>query len=126
MSKHTESQIIDIEERLRQAMLNSDVNELDILISPKLIFTSYSGQIVSKQQDLDMHRSGKIKIGSIAPSEQQIQLEEGFSVVSVKMHISGSYDGTEIEADFRFTRVWAISITGSLQIVAGHVGIVSV
>ena len=126
MSKHTESQIIDIEERLRQAMLNSDVNELDILISPKLIFTSYSGQIVSKQQDLDMHRSGKIKIGSIAPSEQQIQLEEGFSVVSVKMHISGSYDGTEIEADFRFTRVWAISITGSQQIVAGHVGIVSV
>lgn len=125
MSKHTESQIIEIEERLRQAMLNSDVDELDALIAPELIFTSYLGQLVSKQQDLDMHRSGRIEIESIAPSERQIQLNEGFSVVSVKMHMSSSYEGTEMEGNFRFTRVWSLSSAGSLQIVAGHVGIVA-
>jgi hypothetical protein len=69
MSKHTESQIIEIEERLRQAMLKSDVAELDALIAPELIFTSYLGQLTTKQEDLDMHRSGRIKIGSITPSE---------------------------------------------------------
>ncbi len=52
MSKHSKSEIIEIEERLRKAMLNSDVAELDTLIAPELIFTSYLGQLVSKQQDL--------------------------------------------------------------------------
>ena len=46
MNKHSESQIIAIEERLRQAMLNSDVVELDALIAPDLIFTSYLGHLV--------------------------------------------------------------------------------
>jgi len=59
MSKHSELQIIEIEERLRQAMLNSDVAELDALIAPELIFTSYLGQLVSKQQDLAIHQSGR-------------------------------------------------------------------
>jgi Domain of unknown function (DUF4440) len=125
MSKHSESQIIEIEERLRQAMLNSDVAELDALIAPELLFTSYLGQLVSKQQDLAMHQSGTIKIGSITPSERHIQLNEGFSVVSVKMHILGSYEGIENEGFFRFTRIWAVSSVGSLQIIAGHVSVVS-
>ncbi|NJK69376.1 MAG: nuclear transport factor 2 family protein [Microcoleus sp. CSU_2_2] len=125
MSKHSESQILEIEERLRQAMLNSDVAELDALIAPELIFTSYLGQLVSKQQDLAIHQSGTLNCRALTPSERHIQLNEGFSVVSVKMHILGSYEGTEIDEHYRFTRVWSVSSTGSLQIVAGHVGMVS-
>jgi Domain of unknown function (DUF4440) len=125
MSKHSEEQIVEIEERLRQAMLKSDVAELDALIAPELIFTSYLGQLVSKQQDLAIHQSGILKFRALTLSEQHIQLNEGFSVVSVKMHILGSYEGTEVDQPFRFTRVWSVSSTGSLQIVAGHVGVVS-
>lgn len=125
MIKHSESQIIEIEERLRQAMLNSDVAELDALIAPELIFTSYLGQLVSKQQDLALHQSGTLKFRALTPSEQHIQLNEGFSVVSVLMHILSSYEGTEIDQNFRFTRIWSVSSTGSLQIVAGHVSVVS-
>lgn len=125
MSKHSESQIIEIEERLRQAMLNSDVAELDALIAPELIFTSYVGQLVSKQQDLAIHQSGTLKFRALTPSERHIQLNEGFSVVSVQMHMLGSYEGTEIDRHFRFTRVWSVSSAGSLQIIAGHVGVVS-
>ncbi|AFY95052.1 nuclear transport factor 2 family protein [Chamaesiphon minutus] len=125
MSKHTELQIIEIEERLRQAMLKSDLAELDALIAPELIFTGYLGQLVSKEQDLDMHRSGAIAIQSIMPSERQIQLNDGFSIVSVRMYMSSSYQGTQMEGNFRFTRVWAVSSVGLLQIVAGHVGMVA-
>jgi hypothetical protein len=124
MSKHTESQITEIEERLRQAMLKSDVGELDALIAPELIFTSYLGQLVTKEQDLAIHQSGILNFRELIPSEQHIQLNEGFSVVSVKMHILGSYEGAEVDQYYRFTRIWAISTTGSLQIVAGHVGAV--
>lgn len=125
MSKHSELQIIEVEERLRQAMLKSDVAELDALIAPELIFTSFTGQLVSKQEDIDIHRSGILDFRELTPSERQIQVNEGFSVVSVKIHIVGSYAGDEVDQNFRFTRVWAVSSAGTLQIVAGHVGMVA-
>jgi hypothetical protein len=125
MSKYSELQIIEIEERLRQAMLNSDVAELESLIAPELIFTSYLGQLVSKQQDLALHQSGMLKFSALMPSEQYIQCNEGFSVVSVKMHILGSFEEAKIDQHYRFTRVWSVSSTGSLQVIAGHVSIVS-
>ena len=120
MSDNLQSQIIELEERLRHAMLYSNVAELDALIAPELLFKSHLGQIFSKQEDLDAHRSGKFKFTEITPSNRKIQLNDEFTVVSVLMHIVGSYDGTPVEQDLRFTRVWAVSTTGSIQIIAGH------
>jgi hypothetical protein len=125
MTQYSELQIVGMEERLRQAMLKSDVAELDALIAPELIFTSYLGQLVSKEEDLAIHRSGVLDFRSLTPSDRHIQCNEGFSVVSVHMHIVGSYAGAEVDQNFRFTRVWALSSVKSLQIVAGHVGMVS-
>ena len=125
MSKHSKSQITELEERLRQAMLKSDVAELDALISSELLFTSHLGQLISKEQDLTMHRSGTLKLIELTPSDQYIQLNEGFSVVSVQMHLLGSYAGTAIDEHIRYTRVWSLSSAGLLQIVAGHASVVS-
>lgn len=120
MSDNLQSQIVELEERLRQAMLHSNIAELDTLITPELLFTNHLGQIFSKQEDLDAHRSGKFKFTEITPSERRIQLNDGFTVVSVLVHIIGSYEGKLVEQDIRFTRVWAISTNGSIQIIAGH------
>jgi hypothetical protein len=125
MNDNLQPQIIELEEQLRQAMLHSNVAELDNLIAPELLFTNHLGQIFSKQEDLDAHRSGKFKFAEITPSNRQIQLNPGFTVVSVLMHIVGSYDGTPVEQDIRFTRVWAISTADSIQIIAGHTSAIS-
>ena len=106
-------------------MLKSDVAELDALIAPELIFTSHLGQLVSKEQDLAMHRSGTLKLTELTPSDQHIQLNEGFSVVSVQMRLLGSYAGAAIDQHIRYTRIWSVSAAGSLQIVAGHASVVS-
>jgi hypothetical protein len=116
----TQAQIIELEERLRQAMLHSDVVELDALIAPELLFTNHLGQVFSKGDDLDAHRTGQFKFTELTPSERQIQLNDGFTVVSVLMHIVGSYEGTPVEQNIRFTRIWAISTSNSIQIIAGH------
>jgi Domain of unknown function (DUF4440) len=125
MNDNLQSQIIELEEQLRQAMLHSNVAELDNLIAPELLFTNHLGQIFSKQEDLDAHRSGKFKFTEITPSDRHIQINPGFTVVSVLMHIVGSYDGTPVEQDIRFTRVWAISTADSIQIIAGHTSAIS-
>jgi ketosteroid isomerase-like protein len=116
----TQDRVTELEERLRQAMLRSDVIELDALIAPELLFTNHLGQVVSKDADLDAHRSGRFKFIEITLSDRQIQVNDGFAVVSVLTHILGSYEGTPVEQNIRFTRVWTISNHGSIQIIAGH------
>ena len=120
MNSNLQAQILEVEERLRQAMLHSDVDVLNKLIAPELLFTNHSGQRVTKEEDLDAHRAGLLRLTALTPSEQQIQLHTGFAVVSVLMHLLGSYDNTAIDLSIRYTRIWSFSADGSLQIVAGH------
>lgn len=123
MITDSELQIIELEDRLQQAMLQSNVAELDALIAPELLFTNHFGQLVTKAEDLESHRSGALKFTALTPSDRQIQCHESFAIVSVLMHLQGTYNAAEFDQTIRFTRVWATSSIGLLQIVAGHTSV---
>ena len=125
MTETVETQIINIEERLRQAMLASNVSVLNELLAPEIIITNHLGQLLEKQDDLAAHESGLIKINELKSSEQHIQIHGEVAIVSVRMQISGSYDGSPANGDFRFTRVWAVSAGGTWHIIAAHIGMVA-
>lgn len=120
MTNIQDAQIIELEERLRQAMLRSDVAVLDELIAPELLFTNHLGRLIRKQDDLAFHQSGTLRLKELTPSEQHIQLNPGFAVVSVLMHLLGSHEGAPIDFHIRYTRIWSTSPRGSLHIIAGH------
>lgn len=110
-------------------MLHSDIEELDRLISPDLIYTNHLGQLLTKQDDLDAHRSGALDIASLKPSEASVRVIGKIAIATVRVQSSGSYAGSPIDGDFRFSRVWAKSSEqplekgvgkGSWQIVAAH------
>lgn len=115
-----ETQIIECEERLRLAMLHSDVKELDELLAPQLRFTSHLGELITKQDDLEFHRSGLIKIEAVTPSEQYIEIIGNVAIVFVRLRIVGTYAGAKADGDFRFTRIWALSANNTWHVVAGH------
>lgn len=119
------AQIIQAEERLRIAMLQSDVNTLDELLAPELFFTNHLGQTFTKQDDLTAHQSGIINIEQITPSEQQIKLIDNVAIVTVKVHLIGSYAGIKSDCDFRFTRIWTLSSSGTWQIIVAHSSVVN-
>ncbi len=125
MNTTVETQIIDAEERLRLAMLASDVSVLNELLAPELIFTNHLGQLMTKQDDLNAHESGMIQIDALHASERHIQFYGEVAIVLVRMQISGSYAGQPASGDFRFTRVWAVSSRGNWHIVAAHIGMVA-
>lgn len=124
MGSRIEDQIVEAEERLRAAMLGSDVSALDELMADELVFTDHLGHVLGKQDDLGAHRSGLVKIDALTPSEQIIPVHGEVAIVSVRVHLSGSYAGTRSEGDFRFTRVWGRSASGGWQVVAGHACVV--
>ena len=83
MSNPIEAQILEAEERLRLAMLDSDVNALDELLASELIFTNHLGQVLGKQDDLAAHQSGKFKIEALTPCDRRIQLIGNVAIVTV-------------------------------------------
>lgn len=121
-----ETEITAAEDRLRLAMMSSDVDALDELIAPNLVFTDHAGNRLGKQDDLAMHRSGAIRCKTIEASEMTVlKLSDDFAIVSVRARISGVFRGTPASADLRFTRVWRRADPGTWQIVAGHSSVIA-
>ena len=113
-------EISRLEDKLRQAMLTSDVSTLDELIADTLVFTMIDGSVMGKEADLTAHRSGVLKIASLEPSDKQIQTYGDVAIVAVRMQMRGTYLGSDFEGVNRYTRVW-LRTQGRWQIIAGHV-----
>ncbi|MDB9528035.1 nuclear transport factor 2 family protein [Oscillatoria sp. CS-180] len=120
MSKDPEVDIQEAEETLRKAMLASDVEVLDRIIAPDLIFTNHLGKQMTKQDDLDAHRSGQIAIETVDLSDQTIKLLENVAIVTVAAHIVGKFADDTFDETLRFTRVWQATSPGNWQIIAAH------
>ncbi|CAM3231504.1 nuclear transport factor 2 family protein [Paenibacillus lupini] len=113
-----ETIIIACEERLRSAMLSSNVEVLDELIADDLIFVNHFGEILSKEMDLKAHRSGNLKITEIDILDQRIRLFDMLAVTVTRVTLTGIF-GTPFEGEFYYTRVWQCRI-GKWKIVSGH------
>ena len=121
MSDDKEIQVRQAEERLRTAMLHSDVNALDALLDPELLFTTHFGQVIGKQDDLTTHRLGVLKLQTVDYSDQIVRMCGDMAIVSVRVHISGVFGAAFIDGLYRFTRVWSASPEGAWRVIAGHV-----
>ena len=106
------------------AMLNSDVPELDALLSPDLLFTNHLGVLVSKQEDLEAHANKTFEFQSLDLSELQIRILEESAIVSVRADLRGLYNGQPTSGNFRFTRVW-LNVSGIWQVIAGHSSVIA-
>lgn len=113
-----------LEEKLKEAMLTSNVTLLDELLHEGLIFTNHLGHIMSKQDDLKAHNSGLLMINHIQTSEEQIRLYDNFAIVNVRTRIDGSFAGNAAVNDFRFTRIWSCQ-NDLWQLVAAQSSLIS-
>lgn len=123
MTNSSEHKIRAAEDRLRDAMLTSDVHALDQLLSADLIFTNHSGQVLSKTDDIEAHEKGYLKISSLELSEQLIKPFGETFVVSVRAKLTGTYQGAPANGEFRFTRVW-MKENNVWRVIAGHSSII--
>lgn len=117
-------QIKDHENQLKQAMLRSDIETLDRLLSQDLIFTNHLGQCITKQDDLSAHESGLFKINEIVLSDQRIFIFSDSAVVVVHARIMGGIPDKPSDNNFCFTRVWKKYENNNWQVIVGHSTIV--
>ena len=118
-----ESLIIDYEERLREAMLIGDVNSLDNLINDNLIFVNHFGQILTKEADIEAHRSGVLNFTDIKILDQKVILLENSAVTVTRAALKGIFGIETIEDEMYYSRVWQMN-GDKLTIVSGHCSLV--
>jgi hypothetical protein len=109
----SEASLRACEEALRKAQLASDVGELDRLLDDALVFTGPNGAVYSKNDDLDAHRRGLIRITRLEPSEERIRRFGDIAVVVVRMEMSGTFQGQA------FAGLFVIRASGALITIAG-------
>ena len=117
-----EATIADLEERLRQAQLASNIDELSALLNDNLIFSALDGSVIGKADDLNLYRSGDFHITKMDVLNRTIQCHENAAVVNVLMDASAQFGDTTQSDKIRYIRVWYKApigwriISGSMRI----------
>jgi len=118
-----DDEILACETELRNAQLRGDVTALDRLLDDRLLFTNIGGTLASKSDDLSLHRSGRLRITRMDPSDRQFLHLGDTSVVSVRMMAEAVMDGVPMAATLRYTRIWHRQ-PGGWRLAAGHMSTV--
>ena len=115
-------EIVALEEQIREAQLNADIEALNRLISDDLLFTGPTGEVGTKAEDLEAHRSGAVRFLEHEPEELRIRrVGDSVAVTALRARLAVDVAGTVVRGVFRYTRVWARENGGNWQVVGGHV-----
>jgi ketosteroid isomerase-like protein len=115
-------EIVALESRLRAAQLAADVAALDALIADELLFTGPDGQLGTKQQDLEAHRSGIVRFRAHEPEELRIRrVGPNVAVAALRTRLEVEVAGALVGGTYRYTRVWAREDGGPWRVAGGHV-----
>lgn len=114
-----EKEIIEIEEAVRLAQLESDTGVFERVLSDDFKFVTPQGKIISKQEDLDQYKSEQLKLTTVDISNRQINLFGGTAISRFKVKFEGQAGKYVFSNTLLFTRVYS-KIENSWKMVAGH------
>lgn len=98
--------VVEAENKLFSAQLVSDVEILDQLLHDDLIAVSPTGQVLTKQMDLDSHKAKTMRIEEASTIIDEVKINGETALSIVTMTAKGKMMGTPLEGKFRYFRVW--------------------
>lgn len=104
--KITKEDVIEAENKLFSAQLVSNVEILDQLLHDDLIAVAPTGEIVTKEMDLNAHRAKTMIIEEASTEINDIKITGNTVLTVVTMTAKGKMMGTPLEGTFRYFRVW--------------------
>lgn len=110
--------IDEAETLLLDAMRGSDLEALNALIADKLTFTLPDGTTISKQDDLESHRTGATKFERLTELSRSSREHDDGGTTETAVDAVIRWNGDRIEAALTYTRSWRI-IDGRWQVVSG-------
>lgn len=114
----TETEILSLENRLYQAIKESNVQVLDELLHADLLFVSPSGDVVTKEMDLNTYRDGDLKINELTPQVENLNIIDDLAVITLTLVLKGHYKAQPFEGKYRYIRFWKVFSEG-IKVVGG-------
>lgn len=102
----TRSKVIEQENRLYEAIIEGNINILEKLLHNDLLFIIPSGEAITKEIDLKTYREGGLKVDSIIPKIEMLNIIDDIAVIVLLMELKGSYNTEPFEAKYRYIRFW--------------------
>ncbi|GGC35913.1 hypothetical protein GCM10011386_30040 [Parapedobacter defluvii] len=105
-TKISREDVMEVENRLFSAQLVSDVDMLDKLLHDDLIAVTPTGQVLTKEMDLDSHKAKTMVIEHASTEIDEIKITGNTALSIVTMTAKGKVMGAPLEGKFRYFRVW--------------------
>jgi ketosteroid isomerase-like protein len=102
-----EQELLKVNKEYDEALVRGDISALERIFGEEFIYTSTSGEVVNKSQQLELIRSGQMKIESGASDDVQVRLYGNMALVIGSFKAKGQFKGQAFESTERYTSVWA-------------------
>lgn len=99
-------EIVDLEQKLIEAISTSNIEFLDNTLHNDLLFISPNGNVITKKMDLTSHKSGEMEVKKIVPIIETINIVDDCAIVVIVYDTEGKMLGNPIQGRFRYIRIW--------------------
>lgn len=99
-------EILRAEASLRSALLSSDVEALDALLSPALLWVDADSTVVNKTDLMSPHVPGRLRIRVLDARPSVRAINGDVAITFVPANVAGFLDGEAFEGLFLYTRTW--------------------
>jgi hypothetical protein len=111
--------LMKMEQEMSDAVTKGDTAVLDKYIAENASLTDPGGMMSNKAQFIAMLKSGDLKIQSTKIEDMKVQMFDNTAVVTYRTADKGTFKGTDITGNYRWTDVFVKS-NGKWRLVAGH------
>ncbi len=98
--------LLESEDRLRDAMLAGDANALEELLDDRLRFAGPDGQVIGKAHDVEAHRTGLVRFDVLDIVDRALVAETDVAVAIVTARAKGTAGSETFDSLVRYTRCW--------------------
>lgn len=114
----TKTEILDLENKLYEAIKTNNTVVLDELLHNDLLFIIPSGETITKEIDLKTYREGNLKITAIIPNVEELNIIEELAIITLQLELKGFYNNEPFEGKFKYIRFWK-KCSGGIKVVGG-------
>ncbi|MGA2218445.1 MAG: nuclear transport factor 2 family protein [Terracidiphilus sp.] len=111
-------EIDQLEEKWRNAILKSDVAVVDSLLAEDYNAITPSGTLQTKQEALDILRSGRVHFTTFDISDRKVRFYGKTALVTSVATILGTNPEGAMSGSFRYTRVYVRDAKGTWKVVS--------
>jgi ketosteroid isomerase-like protein len=118
--KLMEQQVMKAGHAYNEMLKRNDVAAMERILADEYMYTSSEGTVTNKAQEIERHKSGRIKFEIAETTDQKVRITgNGSAVETATFRVKGTNDGKAFDETERYTTVW-VWRGGRWQIVADH------